>query len=421
MAPFVRLHVLWLSGPFSMGVMAWGMARLGRSATRSLASADAPLSPRVIRAAGTWAGVLAMLGTTVLVNGGSRYSHVFVTGLYAWSLEGLLMVATPGLSRQRQVRWGIVLGSVSGLMLATRPADGAFLGFGIAILFLYALARRRIGWRALASTMAALALWIALTLVILRLQLGKWGTTGYSLLAVNHPWAAIKYSWPEPNQWKYGLPLATAAYCWWPCSLPLGLAGLAMLPGRGRGLAVAMALGCVPYTAYITSLEFGRGYDWGYGPRYAMVWLVPMAVGGAVALAQLSVAARQHTLGGRSALARGGPLALAIFAVASTWVRIVPLVWPPVADHTRRHSSLQRAIEDAHLEHALVIASDGTTGFSDLDLATNLPLDLYPDQETIIAIDRHDANDAVDCLHSAFPDRKIYSAYGSSEVRIKPW
>jgi hypothetical protein len=140
-----------------------------------------------------------------------------------------------------------------------------------------------------------------------------------------------------------------------------------------------------------------------------------------VALAQLSVAARQHTLGGRSALARGGPLALAIFAVASTWVRIVPLVWPPVADHTRRHSSLQRAIEDAHLEHALVIASDGTTGFSDLDLATNLPLDLYPDQETIIAIDRHDANDAVDCLHSAFPDRKIYSAYGSSEVRIKPW
>ena len=99
---------------------------------------------------------------------------------------------------------------------------------------------------------------------------------------------------------------------------------------------------------------------------------------------------------------------------ASAEVRVAPIARDDAA-------GTQRAIEDAHLEHALVIASDGTTGFSDLDLATNLPLDLYPDQETIIAIDRHDANDAVDCLHSAFPDRKIYSAYGSSEVRIKPW
>src|SRR6202035_5109363 len=98
-------------------------------------------------------------------------------------------------------------------------------------------------------------------------------------------------------------------------------------------------LGCLPYTAYITSLEFGRGYDWGYGPRYTLVLLVPMAVGGAAALAHLSIAAREHTLAGRTALARGGPFALAIFAVASTWLRIVPLVWPPVAEHTRRHGS----------------------------------------------------------------------------------
>ena len=421
MAPFVKVHAIWLSGPFSMGLMAWGMARLGRSAVRSFSSIGAPLSPRVIRAAGTWAGVLSMLGTTVLVNGGSRYSHVFVTGLYAWSLEGLLMVSTPGLTRPRQLRWGVVLGFASGLMLATRPADGAFLGFGIAVLFAYALVRGRVGWRALASASAAFGLWSALTLVILRLQLGQWWTTGYSLLAVNHPWAAIKYSWPEPNQWKYGLPLATGAYCWWPCSLPLGLAGLATLRGRGRGLAVAMALGCLPYTAYITSLEFGRGYDWGYGPRYAMVWLVPMAIGGGVALAQLSVAARRHTLGGATALARGGPLALAIFAVASTWLRIVPLVWPPVAEHTRRHSSLQRAIEDAHLEDAVVIASEGTTGFSDLDLATNLPVDLYPEQDAIIAIDRHNANEAAECLRAAFPDRRLYSASGASEIRLAPW
>jgi hypothetical protein len=420
-APFVRIHAIWLSGPFSMGFMVWGMARLGRSAVRTFASEDVPASPRVIRAAGTWAAVLSMLGTTVLVNGGSRYSHVFVAGLYAWSLEGLLMVSTAGLPRSQQLRWGIVLGSASALMVATRPADGAFLGFGIAVLFVYALARKRVGWRALASASAAFALWSALTLVILRLQLGKWWTTGYSLLAVNEPWAAIKYSWPLPNQWKYGLPLATGSYCWWPCSLPLGLAGLAILRGRGRGLAIAMALGCLPYTAYITSLEFGRGYDWGYGPRYTMVLLVPMAIGGAAALAHLSIAARRHALAGRTALARGGPFALAVFAVASTWLRIVPLVWPPVADHTRRHGSLQRAIEDAHLQNAVVIASEGTTGFSDMDLATNLPVDLYPDQDAIIAIDRHTPPEAFECLRGAFPGRKIYAASGSDQVRLQPW
>ncbi|HEY8087535.1 MAG TPA: hypothetical protein VIF09_06820 [Polyangiaceae bacterium] len=420
-APFVRLHAIWLSGPFSMGLMVWGMARLGRSAMRSFAGAGAPLSPRVIRAAGTWAAVLSMLGTTILVNGGSRYPHVFVTALYAWSLEGLLVVSTPGLSRREQVWWGIVLGSAAGLMAATRPADGAFLGLGIAVLFVYAFARRRVGWRALASTAAALALWTALTLVILRLQLGKWWTTGYSLLAANQPWAAIKYSLPEPNQWKYGLPFATASYCWWPCSMPLGLAGLAMMRGRGRGLAIAMAVGCLPYTAYITAIEFGRGFDWGYGPRYAMVWLVPLAIGGAVALAQLSVAARRHTLGGRTALARGGPMALALFAVVGTWFRIVPLVWPPVAEHTRRHGSLQRAIEEAHLRNAVVIAGDNTTGFSDLDLATDLPVDLYPDQDAIIAIERHTPREAWECLRSAFPGRTIYAASGYEDVRIVPW
>jgi hypothetical protein len=421
MAPFVRIHAVWLSGPFSLGLLAWGMARLGRSAMRTFASAGAAVSPRVIRAAGTWAGALSGVGTVVLVNAGSRYSHVFVTALYAWTLEGLLVVSTPGLSRPRQVRWGVVTGSAAALMLATRPADGAFLGLGIAAVFVYALLRGRVGWRALGSAAVAFAFWGGLTLVILRLQLGKWWTTGYSLLAVYQPWAAIKYSVPLPNQWKYGLPFATSAYCWWPCSLPLGLAGLATLRGRGRGLVVAMSVGCALFTAYITSIEFGRGYDWGYGPRYTMVLLVPMAIGGAVALARLTVDAGKHTLGGRSALARGGPAAIALVAVVITWFRIVPLVWSPVAEHTRQHSSLQRAIEEAHLQNAVVIASDGTTGFSDMDLATNLPLDLYPNQDAIIAIDRHDPAAAVACLRAAFPGRAIYAASGFDRVRLVPW
>ena len=114
-------------------------------------------------------------------------------------------------------------------------------------------------------------------------------------------------------------------------------------------------------------------------------------------------------------------MALALFAVAGTWFRIVPLVWPPVAEHTRRHGSLQRAIEEAHLRNAVVIAGPGTTGFSDLDLATNLPVDLYPDQDAIIAIEWHAPREAAECLRSAFPGRTLYSASGLEDVHIVPW
>ncbi|MGD0525581.1 MAG: hypothetical protein ABSE49_10575 [Polyangiaceae bacterium] len=421
LAPFVWIRAVWLSGPIVTGFMAVGMARLARSAMRSFGPADAPTSATTIRIAGTWGAVLSTLGPMVLVNGGSRYPHVCVVALYAWTLEGVLMVSTPGLTPARQRRWGFLLGTVALFDVAVRPADGAFVGLGAAVLLLYLVARRRVGLQAFAMAALGVGLWGALMLVILRLQLGKWFTTGYSLNAVLHPWNVVKYSKPLPSQWKYGLPLATASYCWWPCSMALGLAGLAMLRGRATGLITAFVLGCVPYIVYTEWLDLGqRTYDWGYGPRYLMVLLVPMAVGSAVALAPLTVAALERVTGGASALVRGGPLALAVFAVVSGLVRVVPLVWGTVADHTHRHSALQRAVEDAKLHDAIVIATPGTTGFSDIDLPTNLPLDLYPDQDVILAADRATPKEAYACLRAAFPTRKLYSAAGVGEVHILP-
>jgi hypothetical protein len=421
MTPFVWIRAVWLAGPVSMGLMTVGMARLARSAMRSFGPADAPASARAIRVAGTWAAVLSTLGPMVLVNGGSRYPHVFVVALYAWTLEAILMLTTPRLAPEKQGWWGLALGSAALIDVAVRPADGAFVGFGAAVWFLYLLARRRVGWRAFAMALFGVGVWGAIVLVILRLQLGKWFTTGYSLNAVLHPWNIVKYSKPLPNQWKYGLPLATASYCWWPCSMSLGLAGLAMLRGRALGLVTAFVFGCLPYIAYTEWLDLGqRTYDWGYGPRYLMVLLVPMAVGSAVALAPLTLAARERVTGGATALARGGPLALVVFAVVSGLVRVTPLIWPTVAEHTRRHSALQRAVEDAGLKNAVVVATPGTTGFSDVDLTTNLPLDLYPDQEVILAIDRHTPEEAATCLRAAFPGRRLYSASGAGDVHIVP-
>jgi hypothetical protein len=420
LTPFFLIHATWLAAPVTVGMLAVGSARLARSAMRAVGKWDAPPPAAVVRAAGTWGAVLPGVATTILINGASRYPHVYVVALYAWSLEAVFVLSTPGLSRTRQWLWGAVLGTAVVMNVASRPADGAFVGAGIAVWFLYVLARRRVGWRAFVAATVATLLWSAIVLVILRLQIGKWFTTGYALNATIHPWNIVKYVKPTPNQWKYGLPLATGAYCWWPCSMALGLAGLAMLRGRALGLVTAFVVGCVPYIVYMEYLDLGqRGFDWGYGPRYLIVLVVPMAIGGALALARLTVAARERlSAGGASALSRGGPLALAIFAVVSGWIRIVAMAFPTDADHTHRHSALNRAIENAHLKNAIVVAANGTTGFSDQDLTTNLPIDLYPDQDVLIAIDKSTPREAVACLRGAFPDRRIYLAAGIDPVSI---
>ncbi len=421
MVPFVWIRQVWLSGPFSLGVLAWGMARLGRSAMRWFGKNDAPPSARAIRIAGTWAAVMASIGVTLVVNGASRYPHVYTLALYAWMLEALLQVGTPGLSRDRQILWGLVLGTASVHMVATRPADGAFMGIGVALVFLWLLARRQVGWRAFVVGTAAFAFWTAVMLVILRIQLGKWFTTGYALNAVIHPWNIVKYSKPQLNEWKYGFPLATGSYCWWPASMPLGLAGLAHMRGRARALAFAMIVSCVPYIVYDEYLDLGqRGIDWGYGPRYLMVLMVPMMLGAAVILSPLTLAGHSRADSERSPLARGGPLALVVLAVVSVWIRVVPLVWATTAQHTEKHAALNRAIDAAHLKNAIVLTQYGTTEFSDIDLTTNYPVDLYPDQDVIIALDRQQPAEAMQCLRAAYPGRRFYHAAGRDEVRITP-
>ena len=419
MAPLVWLHAVWLAGPLSTGLMACGMGRLARSAARCFGRNDEPPSARTIAIAGTWAAGLSMFATTILLNGASRFPHVWTVALYAWSLEGLMQIATPGLSDDDQVRWGAVLGGSAVLSVATRPADGAFVGIGLAVLFVYWLARRNVRWRAMAAAAMTSVAISSVVLCILRMQLGKWFQTGYALQPAIHPAFGVKYSMPTPLEWKYGVPLAVGSYCWWPCSMPVGLAGLAMLRGRAKGLATAIALGLLPFMAFLEFLEFNRAGQFEYGPRYLTVLLVPMAVGSALALAPLTTAALERVTAGRTAFARGAPLGLAVFAAVSGWLRVVPLEWPSAIEHTRRHSAVERAIEDARLDKAIVVIPDHTTGFWNLDLTTNYPLDLYPDQSVIKAVDKGDLDAAVSCLGRAFPGRRVYVASGYSDVKLE--
>jgi hypothetical protein len=53
-----------------------------------------------------------------------------------------------------------------------------------------------------------------------------------------------------------------------------------------------------------------------------------------------------------------------------------------------------------------------------LDITKNLPVDWYPDQDAIIAVDK---GDAPQCLKREFPSRVFYSAQGVDPVHITPY
>lgn len=416
MTPFVALHLPWLAGPASFGLLTVGVARLGRRAAAGFPVGGEVPSIAHVRAGGIFAALALGLGAMTLINGASRYPHVFEAALFAWCLEALCRVAEPGRPAEDQQRWGAVLGATGALLLATRPGDGATLGVGLLVYFVYALARRRMGWRALAVALAVGGFIGGLTLVILRLQVGRWFKTGYSLTETFYPWLKMAWSVPKPNEYKWGIPIAAGSYCWWPCSPAVGLAGLAALEGRARRLAFVFFLSAVSLVLLCTLTELGRGFDLGYGPRYELPLVVPMAVGTGVILAQLWTRARA-SVAGVSPLALGGPAAIALAAVVVGVVRIAPYLYPETYGDLHGHNRLREAIDQSKdLHNAIVLAGEGFNTTDPLDLTENLPLDLYPNQDVLIAIDR--GPEETRCVQERYRGRKLYRAIPSEPVRI---
>ena len=415
MTPFVALHVTWLAGPASLGLFATGAARLGRRASAGFSTGDAPPSVEEVRAGGIFAAAMLVLSYLVLINGASRYPHVFEAALFAWALEALCVVSEPTLSADLQQKWGAALGASAALMLATRPGDGATLGTGLLLYFVYAVVRRRVRWRVVASAASAAAFFGGLTLIILRLQLGVWFKTGYSLTEVFYPWAKVAWSLPKANEYKWGIPLGTGSYCWWPCSPAVGLAGIAALRGRARRLGFVFFFSAVPLVILCTLSELGRGYDFGYGPRYGLPLVVPMAVGTAVVLADLWTRARTRTVGA-SALALAGPATIALAAVVVGVLRVAQYLYPFTYADVHAHNRLREAIDVASPHNAIVLGGQGLNTTDPLDLTENLPLDLYPDQDVLIAIDRN--ADETRCVQEKYRGRALYRAIPSEPVRI---
>jgi hypothetical protein len=414
MTPFVAVGVAWLAGPVSLGLLCAGVSRLGRRAVAG-ASTTTELSTSRVRLGGRLAVAALVLSSSTVLNGASRFSHVFVAAMFAWSVEALFVLSRPELSGRAQRRWGILLGAAAALLISARPADGSTLGLGLFAYVAFALAKRRIRLTALASPLATFSVVAFGALIILRLQLGEWFKTGYSLIPIFHPWDSVAWSPPRADEYRWGFPLAAGAYCWAPCSPAVGLAGLASLRGDARRLATVLFVGCSALVVLYTLTKFGRVSDWGYGPRYDLPCIVPMAVGTGVVLEELWNHARRP-----SALVRRvdayGPVALAVLAVAIAADRIGPRVYAYARERVRSHNRLHEALKRSPLEHAVVFVDRGVNDTDPLDLTENLPIDLYPDQAVLVAIDRGPAS--IECVRREFPVRALYRALPGPETKI---
>jgi hypothetical protein len=420
MTPFMLVGAPWLAGPASLGLLAAGVGRLGRRAAAGFAPGGPRPSPSLVRASGWFAVMTLLVSSTVLINGASRYPHVFVAATFAWALEALCVICRGGgaadsadpLPLRLRSKWGAILGASVALCAAARPQDGVALSLGFLFYFGYAVARRRVSWRATWVALAVGGGVVMLTLVVLRLQLGIWFKTGYSLAEATYTWDKAGWSLPEANEYKWGIPLSTGAYCWFPCAPAVGLAGLGLLRGRARRLCFVFFVGAIALLTLYTLQERGRGLDFGYGPRYQLPLVVPMAVGAGVVFGHLWARARAA---GGSALALGGPVALALASVGIGVVRIAPLIYPHTYADVHDHNRLHDAIDASSLRHAIVLGGVGLNNTDPMDLTENLPLELY-DQDVLIAIDR--GPDESRCVREKYKGRSFYLAIPGDPVRI---
>ncbi|CAN5285297.1 hypothetical protein BH09MYX1_BH09MYX1_58630 [soil metagenome] len=403
LVPFVWLRALPLAAPVSFGFFVVAAARVARR-----------LVPEASRAtAGVIAGASLAASSTCLINGGSYFSHVWVAACFLWSIEALFASGEATTARARAL-WGAAFGLFLAWMVATRPSDGVLLGGGLFLLFVFRAVQRRVpaiafGFGALIA--AAFGAW---TLWVLHRQLGTWFTTGYSLTGTIHPWVKLEFQKPEPEEWKWGIPLGTGAYCWFPASPVLALFGFAMVRGR-NAVAIVVAFACSAFAlfAFYSYLNFGRGFDWGYGPRYVLPSIAVWAVGTGAALGQIAIRVRS---GSRTARV-GGAVGPWVAATAIATFLLAPLLYPMNTDSVMKLQEVSDRAKEAGLHHALVFVSAGVGERGPLDYTINQPIDLYPNQNILVA--QPTTNEDRQCLRSAFPDRSIWEARGNP-IHVDP-
>jgi hypothetical protein len=400
LAPFARMGAAWIAAPVSHGLMAFGVARLARR----VHSGTGPASEESVTA-GVIAAAVASVGASALLNAASRFPHTFVAACFVWSIESACAVtygrAEGDQSARPPWRMSLVLGLSLGWMIATRPIDGLLLGVGVFVHLTIAFVRGKRRGAVLVAVVPA-CLVLGMTVVLLRLQVGEWFATGYSLTATVRPWAKLALSLPSRADFVLSLPLDTGSYCWWPCAPALGLAGLVGAPRHARAAVWMLASGAFFLCAFYFFVNYPREHYWGYGPRYHLPAIVAMAVGGGQLLAPLVTSLRG---------ARRIPFALAAVAVVVGTVFVATRIYPPAHAEVRRRSAPSRAIVRERIHNAVVFVTYGDVDAPPTSLTQNLA---EPNPDVLVLIDRSPMDR--ECIARTFPGRALYHAVGHHEA-----
>ncbi len=396
LVPFVWAKTIWLGGPVSLGLLAMLGGRLGRLASFLHAGRE-----DVARRAGTFAAVSLVFTNTLLINGASRFPHVFVAALFCAAVErGYALAVAPDPRTARVV--AAQLGFAAGWLLCTRAPDVG-LTFGVLVVLSVALVRRKLGVVPTLVAGGVSVAWMVLLLAISKAQTGKWGELPYAMTAEFYPWNAYHYSVPPPSLLKWHLPLATGAYSFFPLAPSVGLAGCVLgLRSQARKVVGMCGLGSLLMLVFYGAMENGRGWDFGYGPRYQLHTVVPMAVGAALVWTHAGFFRARTATFGRVAAA------LSFAGVVAVTVWTFPHNYAVVADSMR----IDTAVRAAKLGRAIVIVPNGMGRYGELDVPRNYPIDLY-DSEVLVASTR-DAQ----CVMTSYPDRAIYRAENGSPIRF---
>jgi hypothetical protein len=273
----------------------------------------------------------------------------------------------------------------------------------------------------LAATCAGFAAIGGLTLVILRLQLGSWFHTGYAITPLFHPEGKLVLSAPAPGELKYGIPLATGSYCWWPIAPALGVGGFVRcLAGRERRLVLMLGVSAACLVAFYTFVAFGRGGDDGLGPRYILPVVVAQATGTAALLsplvARLIEALSRSELLPRARLRLAGPGVLALAAALVGAATLAPLVYPVAyAEHHLMTAPL-RGARAQHLENAVVLIEQHRVSAHTSNLAQNPPMDPHP---PVLYLTRNGPRDEA-CIERHYPGRRWYRAGTTEKLERVP-
>jgi hypothetical protein len=413
MAPFERAGVVWISGPVAFGGLAVGIARLARRVAASGLVGARATTPRLVRLAGIFAALAVAASPSALLNGASLYPHTLVCACFAWTVEARFAVSDAPRRRGR-VAWGLVLGTASALMLATRPLDGVAIGVGVGAAAIGG--RRDVPRAALLAALGAFSAWSALTLVILRQQLGVWFQSAYVLAPIQ-----MHFSAPRLADLPFAVPFDRASPYWWPCAFPIVPLGISFARGRGRRVAWALTMGAVVLVVAYALLEAGRdGAESGYGSRFHLPLVVPMAVAFGVVLAWLV----ERVLDTARRGARLDSLidALAALIVVLTAIEgalvIAPTIYPAWHATLHRDHALRRAIAESGIHHAVVVVHQADLAQEVWDLTQNLPTE--PDPDTLVLTDWH-AEDDFTCARRTYADRQWFIARGHEKVVLSPY